>query len=766
MIDPTKPDFTNTPVSPQRPCFDYAAADLSAPPYVTIITPFYDTGPVFHETARSVLQQSFQQWEWLIVNDGSTDPEALSILEEYRDRDPRIRVIDHSSNQGPSAARNTAYRAARTQYVVQLDSDNLLEPTAVEKWCWFLESYPEYAFVKGFSVGFGAQEYLWQQGFHNGRAFLDDNRVDATSMLRKAVHQAVEGYDEAIRDGLEDWDFWLCCASFGYWGSTIPEYLDWYRRRPTHTDRWLKWDNEKEQRAFRAKLRQRYPHLWNGGFPQIQPRRHMPNDTVPDELPCENRLRKDKPRLLMIVPWLTMGGADKFNLDLLQQLTQRGWEVTIATTLEVDHSWLPHFAHYTPDIFILHHFLHLVDYPRFLQYLIRSRDVDVVLVSHSELGYLLLPYLGAHFQEVTFVDYCHIEEEYWKNGGYARMAIEYQESLDLNVVTSRHLKGWMVQRGADPQRIEVCYINVDPKEWRPDPEQRAAVRDELGLDEGVPLILYVGRICAQKQPRVFAQTMLRLYQQNSDFVALVAGDGPELTWLRSSFVKRHKLGDQVRLLGQVSNQCVKQLMAAADVFFLPSEWEGIALTIYEAMACGLPIVGADVGGQRELVTPECGVLIARSDEQTETEQYAEVLAELLGNPQRRTEMGQAGRARVSAHFRLEQMGERMVALSEKAIGLHTTHPRPRPSLGLGRACAAQAVEYVRLFQFADKLWNERNRTDSPWVERNGTNWRERLYLTLYRWHEPYYRWYTKRGWTWLTPVREKITQVLLRRSMG
>ena len=109
---------------------------------MTIVTPYYNTGAIFHDTARSVLRQSFQQWEWIIVNDGSTDPEALAILDSYRNTDTRIRVIDHEVNQGPSAGRNTAYRAARADYVVQLDTDNMLEPTAIEKWIWLLESYP------------------------------------------------------------------------------------------------------------------------------------------------------------------------------------------------------------------------------------------------------------------------------------------------------------------------------------------------------------------------------------------------------------------------------------------------------------------------------------------------------------------------------------------------------------------------------------------------------------------------------------------------
>ena len=108
MIDPLRPDYANTPASPMRPDFGYRPENPAVAPYVSIVTPFYNTGPVFYETARSVLRQSFQQWEWLIVNDGSTDAEALSILEEFRQVDPRIRVIDHEVNRGLSAARNTA----------------------------------------------------------------------------------------------------------------------------------------------------------------------------------------------------------------------------------------------------------------------------------------------------------------------------------------------------------------------------------------------------------------------------------------------------------------------------------------------------------------------------------------------------------------------------------------------------------------------------------------------------------------------------------
>jgi glycosyltransferase involved in cell wall biosynthesis len=743
MIDPKAPDYETTPASCSRPSFSYFAVTQETFPAVSIITPFYNAGEVFHETAKTVLQQSFQQWEWIIVNDGSADPKSLQVLDHYRGRDARIRIIDRLSNEGPSAARNMAIKLARTNYIVQLDSDNLLEPTAVEKWLWFLESYPEFSFVKGFSVGFGAEKYLWNKGFHSGEAFLQANQVDTTSMIRKNVHTAVGGYDETIREGLEDWDFWLRCASAGFWGGTITEYLDWYRRRDDHSTQWKTWDEGAAQAAFQAMLRTRYAKLWEGEFPKVSLAWHVPNATISHALPFANDLSKKKPRLLMIVPWLTTGGSDKFNLDLVRQLNARGWEVSIATTLPGDESWLAAFARETPDIFVLNHFIRLVDYPRFLRYLIQSRQMDAVYVSHSEFGYLLLPYLRAFCPGTAFLDFCHIDEPFWKNGGYPRMSVDFDEMLDLHVVSSNYLKGWMTERGVSPERIQVSYTNVDLEQWRPDPDRRDRTRRDLRLDSETPVILYAARICPQKQPKIFAQTILRLRETGQRFVAVVAGDGPDFAWL-ANFIGMHDLKQQALLLGSVSSERVRDLMAAADIFFLPSQWEGIAVTLYEAMASGLAVVGADVGGQRELVSPECGILIRPGAETYEVSAYAAILTELLADQGKRIEMGKAGRKRVSDHFRIEQMAENMISCVDRIRAAASCSPRSQPTLGLAQACASMAVEYTRLDRVADMLWN---RNVVP------LRWGAQLYRALRR-CEPVFTWAVNQGFTWLIPLKE------------
>jgi hypothetical protein len=182
------------------------------------------------------------------------------------------------------------------------------------------------------------------------------------------------------------------------------------------------------------------------------------------------------------------------------------------------------------------------------------------------------------------------------------------------------------------------------------------------------------------------------------------------------------------------------------------------------MACGLPIVGARVGGQAELVTPDCGILIEPGAPEEEVERYAGVIASLLNTELKRKEMGRSARERICSGFRIEQMGDQVIELFQQAICLHEEQPGPLPSPGLARACAAEAVEYTRLFQLAEGLWQERERrgkAPEDWTQRNRPNLRTRVYLNLYHWHEPYYRWYTSLGWTWLDPIRNGLKKVLL-----
>jgi glycosyltransferase involved in cell wall biosynthesis len=450
-------------------------------------------------------------------------------------------------------------------------------------------------------------------------------------------------------------------------------------------------------------------------------------------LPCRNRLGKERRRLLFVVPWAQVGGADRFNLDLVGQLRGRGWEVTVATTLAGDHSWLPELTRLTPDVFACSHFLQPADYPRFLRYLIGSRRPDAILISHSRFAYQALPYLRLH-SDCPILDYLHILEPDWLDGGYPRMSLEQRDQLDLQITSSHALKDWLVEHGAEPERIRVCYTNIDP------PREPAPSRAQLGLPEHVPIIIYPCRITDQKQPAVFAHTLQRLHQAGHEYLALAVGDGPYLPWLKRH-AHTHKLPIEFR--GPQPHQTTKQLIARSDILFLPSKHEGISLAVYEAMAAQTTVVTADVGGQHELVTPDTGILIPPSNPNQETHNYTNALSQLLQHPQQRHQLARNAHQRIQTHFPLTTMGDHMHTL------LTTTPRQPtKPTPQHAQQAAHHAI------------------TDAEWARPPGPGeaWRMRARRALFQAAEaagmPLYRLALRLGFHWIEGVRRRVVDVL------
>lgn len=737
-------DFCNIPVSSNRPKFYYSMPNSECIPVVSIVTPYYNPGAVFRETFDCILNQSLQQWQWVIVNDGSTDDASIKLLDEIRDNgDSRIKIINHGINKGLSSARNTGYRNACASLVMQLDSDDLLEATALEKLVWSLMTRPESSFVSSYTVGFGDMHYLWTRGFHEGKEFLKDNLVTANCLIRREVFTAIGGFDESRRQGLEDWDFWLRCANAGFWGHTVHEFLEWYRRRESHADRWAEFAEEGIV-AFRQNIHRKYHNLKLKGFPKIND--SVKNSISDGRLPFTNNLNKNNNRILLILPWLVMGGADHFNLSLVRELVNRGYELTIATTVPGEDGWCHEFACYTSDIFMLHRFLELKDFPRFLRYLIDSRKPDSVIISNSELGYLLLPYLRSHCPTPIYLDYCHMEEIEWRQGGFPSLSIQYRQYLDATMVASQYLKQWMLERGGDDERIHVCRINVDADLWRPDLELRQSQRDELGIHKDTIVILYAARLCRQKLPLFFAEIIRELSIKNSEsIVALVVGDGEDGPAL-ARFIKKNRLQNCLRLLGKLSIDQMRKLMTAADIFLLPSQNEGISLALYEAMATGLAVVAADVGGQKELVAEGTGILLSAGGDSTVKKLYVQVLDRLINEAGERDKLGRAARTRIKNYFLLKYMVDNF----EQILGYAVINKRSVTEIENAEIIATNAVQYLKAF---DKVSEPLARIDIPVMVRG--------YAFLTRLLGPLYFWCLSKRFNWVISMKD-----LIRKRMG
>ena len=128
---------------------------------------------------------------------------------------------------------------------------------------------------------------------------------------------------------------------------------------------------------------------------------------------------------MFIIPWLDIGGADVFNLNLITALTSLGVDVTIVTTVHSTHPWMARFLRITPDVFVLDSFLKLTDYAAFVIYLLQSRRVDVVVLSNSEWGMYFAPMVRVEFPDVAIVDYNHMIEEHWRG----QFSLYFDDSL-------------------------------------------------------------------------------------------------------------------------------------------------------------------------------------------------------------------------------------------------------------------------------------------------------------------------------------------------
>ncbi len=207
---------------------------MTAPAKISVVIPCYNHGRYLDEAGDSVLAQSFQDFEILIVNDGSTDPETVALLQDYRR--PRVRVI-HSENRGLPAARNLGIEQSASPYVCALDADDLLEPAYFEKAVEVLDADSSVTFVSHWLRTFGDQEWEWTPERCDLLSLLDMNTVNGAALVRREAVLAVGLFDETMREGCEDWDLWISLVERGYRGVILPEFLFRYRRRPDSMSR-------------------------------------------------------------------------------------------------------------------------------------------------------------------------------------------------------------------------------------------------------------------------------------------------------------------------------------------------------------------------------------------------------------------------------------------------------------------------------------------------------------------------------------------------
>lgn len=196
---------------------------------ISVVLPTYNGARYIHEAIDSVLAQTYQDWELIIVDDASTD-ETPDIIRHYAARDARIRCVRHEQNRRLPAALNSGFAVTRGDYLSWTSDDNRYRPQALATMAAVLDERSDIDFVyASFDIVDAAGNIVAQHRAHSPASLLSGATSNACFLYRRAVYEHLGDYAEDMFLA-EDYDYWLRVFLSGHRMQPLSESLYEYRR--------------------------------------------------------------------------------------------------------------------------------------------------------------------------------------------------------------------------------------------------------------------------------------------------------------------------------------------------------------------------------------------------------------------------------------------------------------------------------------------------------------------------------------------------------
>ncbi len=363
-------------------------------------------------------------------------------------------------------------------------------------------------------------------------------------------------------------------------------------------------------------------------------------------------------RVLYLAPWVDYGGTDKGTIDWFRWLDRERFAPSLFTTQPSLNRRIDEVPPYAEEVWAGPEFFAGEDMPKVIFDFLHTREIDVLHVMNSRLGFDLLPDLAALPRPPAVVVQLHVEEQ--DKSGYVRyVTTRYGNLVDAFSVTSHHLADAVERYDIPRSKCRVIYTGVDAEEeFAPD-----HVEPIEGLEQGPVHILYPGRLVDQKDPLLMVRIAAGLRGKGLDFRIHVVGEGPLEQEVRSRVASGH-LEDVIRFHPPTSE--IARWYAACDLLLMTSVFEGVPYVVYEAMAMGVPIVAPALPGNAELMDEGCGTLVSPRGH---VEAYVDALARLISDADLRRRIGEHARSRVRERFSLQQMGREHGRLYDELLAV-------------------------------------------------------------------------------------------------
>ena len=197
---------------------------------VSVVIPCHNSATFLAETVQSVAEQTFRDFEVVLVDDGSTD-RTLALIDDLIAMRPELRMrVIAQARGGVAAARNAGIAAAIGRFILPLDADDLIAPDMLADCARMLDANPADGIVCCDRQDFGDIEQRVEAGSFELERLKYFNQVAYCSMYRREVWLATGGYRCNV-DGFDDWDFWIAAAARGVTAMHLPRPHLKHRRR-------------------------------------------------------------------------------------------------------------------------------------------------------------------------------------------------------------------------------------------------------------------------------------------------------------------------------------------------------------------------------------------------------------------------------------------------------------------------------------------------------------------------------------------------------
>ncbi|MEM6700077.1 MAG: glycosyltransferase, partial [Bacteroidota bacterium] len=219
-------------------------------PLISVLTPAYNREKYIGEAIESVQAQAIEDWEMLIIDDGSTD-KTIEIVKAYQSEDQRIILLQNPENLGISATRNHGLQHIKGKYIAMLDSDDVFLPNKFQKQIDFLEAHPEIGVLGAWAklIGFEGHQFAPEEKDTQlrARSLYRCPLVHSSSIIRASVIEAGNIRYNENYPASNDYDFWVKALQYTQFHN-LPEYLVLYRRH----DQNISTTNRDDQKKYRV----------------------------------------------------------------------------------------------------------------------------------------------------------------------------------------------------------------------------------------------------------------------------------------------------------------------------------------------------------------------------------------------------------------------------------------------------------------------------------------------------------------------------------